>query len=49
MDFGYFKCPKIPFGTKNHETIFIKYYGKLGVYQNWSGIFSIFYSFLEIL
>jgi hypothetical protein len=22
--------PKFPIGTKNHETIFIKFYGKLG-------------------
>jgi hypothetical protein len=29
MDFGYFKCPKIPYWNKNHETIFIKYYRKL--------------------
>ena len=29
MAFGYFKCPKIPIGTKNQETIFIKYYKKL--------------------
>jgi hypothetical protein len=30
MAFGYFNVPKFPIGTKNHETIFIKYYRKLG-------------------
>jgi hypothetical protein len=38
-------APKLPIGTKNHETIFIKYYRKSGVQQNWFGIFSIFLQF----
>jgi hypothetical protein len=37
--------PKFPIGTKNQETIFIKYYEKLEAYQNWFGIFSIFLQF----
>jgi hypothetical protein len=41
-------APKFPIGIKNHETIFIKYYRKLGVYQNWFGIFSIFVQFSRI-
>jgi hypothetical protein len=49
MGFCYFKYPKISIGTKNHETILIKYYRKLGAKQNWSGIFSIFYNFQGIL
>jgi hypothetical protein len=28
MDFGYLNDPKFPIGTKNEETIFIKYYKK---------------------
>jgi hypothetical protein len=31
--------------TKNHETIFSKYYRKLETEQNWSGIFRVFLQF----
>jgi hypothetical protein len=30
MDFGILNAPKLSIGTKNYETIFIKYYRKLG-------------------
>jgi hypothetical protein len=37
--------PKFRTRNKNNETIFIKYYRKLGILQNWSCIFSIFLQF----
>ena len=37
--------PKFPICSKNHKTIFNKYYGKLGVQENWLDIFTIFLQF----
>jgi hypothetical protein len=38
-----------PIWTKNHGTIFIKFYRKLETYQNWFGIFIIFLQFSRIV
>jgi hypothetical protein len=41
--------PKFLIGTKNHETIFIKYYRKLEEYKIGLVFLAFFYNFLEIL